>query len=96
MCCLCKCKSEKIEEFQQTTSNFDNTCSFMFRNQQYHGNGRAVAGLHTSLYQHRYMWNIFDSENEYLFSFGTDRPNDPINTRKLAKWMKESLQKRGK
>ena len=39
----------------------------------------------------KYMWTIFTSDNKQLFTFATYDENEPINKRKLRKWMQEFL-----
>lgn len=93
MQCLCKFSRQyRVSELTQTFNDHRlNTCSFVFNGEKYHGEGKPLKGMQRTFTLKKYMWTIFTSDNKQLFTFATYDENEPINKRKLRKWMQEFL-----
>lgn len=96
MCLFQSCRKYRVTELIQTFHDHRyNTCSFVFNGEKYRGEGTTLSGIHRTLTQKGYMWTIFTEDHRKLFTFATHDANEPINKRKLSKWMKEYTVKAG-
>ncbi len=93
--CLFKYRRQyRVTELTQTFNDHRyNQCSFVFNGTKYRGEGQTLTGIHRTLTQKGYMWTIYTDDHRKLFTFATHDANEPINQRKLSKWMKEFLKK---
>lgn len=83
----------RVTELIQTFNDHrHNKCSFVCNGAKYHGEGEPLTGIHRMLAQRGYMWTIYDNNHSKLFTFAMHDDNEPINKRKLSKWMREYLE----
>ena len=86
----------KITEYQQTR-NIDNGDSinhlqFVCNGTTYHGTGKRVRNCIVLSHAYHYKWEIFDENNNFIFSFGATSPQTILSKYFLAKYLRKTIE----
>lgn len=88
----------KITEYQQTRNIDDkdatNTLEFICNGIRYHGNGKTLHSCAFLTHAYHYKWEIFDENENLMFSFGASSPITTISKTFLSKYLRKTIEER--